>query len=250
MTQWEKLLRSLGFSESEANIYLLSLEMGPSAVQDIAKRADVSRVTTYAVVESLMQDGLMSTVQKGKKNLYVAESPERLISFVNSRVKTMEATLREIEQALPDLRLLQRGDKPVVKLLEGIEGLRSLYEDIIKTSPKNPMEVGNIEDIAAIFSHEQMEPYREQIGRLKMGGRILYCGQLPHKQRDGLESRHISHDKVFFHGDILIYKHKTAFSTFKGKLVTVIVESDVIAETMRGLFELAWHSALIENGKK
>src|SRR5438552_3905136 len=70
MVHWEKLLRSLGFTESEAKIYLLSLEMGATPVQDLAKKAKVSRVTTYTVIESLMADGLMSTVQKGKKNLY------------------------------------------------------------------------------------------------------------------------------------------------------------------------------------
>lgn len=251
MTQWEKLLRSLGFTESEANIYLLSLEMGASPVQDLAKRANVSRVTTYAVIESLMKDGLMSTVQKGKKNLYVAESPERLVSFVGSRLKTMEATLREIEHSLPDLRLLQRGEKPVVKLFEGIEGLRALQEDMVKTVPKHIDEVGNIQDIAAIFSREELQPFREQLDRLRISGRFLYTGNISHVARKSVEIRHISHDKVMFHGDVIIYKNKTAFSTFHGKLLTVIVESEVIADTMRGLFELAWHSALIENnGRK
>ncbi|HEX9113717.1 MAG TPA: helix-turn-helix domain-containing protein, partial [Nitrospirota bacterium] len=64
MLQWNTLLRSLGFTDSESKIYLISLEMGPSSVQDIAKKADVSRVTTYAVIESLAKHGLMSTLEK------------------------------------------------------------------------------------------------------------------------------------------------------------------------------------------
>ena len=82
MAQWEKLLRSLGFNESEAKLYLVSLEMGPSPVQDIAKKAKVSRVTAYAAIEKLNEFGLMSTAQRNKKHLYAAESPERLVSFV------------------------------------------------------------------------------------------------------------------------------------------------------------------------
>ena len=100
MMQWNTLLKSLGFTDSEARIYLLSLETGPSSVQDLAKKAKVSRVTTYAVIESLKKHGLMSSVEKGKKTLYTAENPERLVSYVQSRMQVMQNTLREVESAI------------------------------------------------------------------------------------------------------------------------------------------------------
>lgn len=246
MANWEKLLRSLGFTDSEAKIYLLSLESGASAVQDLAKKARVSRVTTYAVIESLMKDGLMSTVQKGKKNYYVAESPERLLSFVSSRLKTMEATMREIESSLGDLKLLQRGEKPVVKMFEGIEGLRALQDDILKTSMKHIDEFANMDTITAVFSSEELLPFKEELTRMKVPGRIIFCGKTNYTPRKGVDARRIHSEKSNFNGDIIIYQNKTAFSTFHGKLMTVIIESQVIADTMRGMFELAWHSAYVE----
>lgn len=246
MTQWEKLLKSLGFTESESKIYLLSLEAGPAAVQDLAKKAKVSRVTTYAVIEQLMKDGLMSTVQKGKKQLYVAESPERLLSFVHSRVKTMEATLREIESSLPDLKLLQRGEKPIVKLLEGIEGLRALQADVIQTAPKHIDEFANLETVLAVFSDEELRPFKQELKRMNVTGRFLYTGNKTHTGRNADEVRKIKSGVIMFDGDIVIYKNKTAFSTFHGKLITVIIESDVIAQTVKSLFDMAWHSSLIE----
>ncbi|MFH1621206.1 MAG: helix-turn-helix domain-containing protein [Patescibacteria group bacterium] len=246
MANWEKLLHSLGFTDSEAKIYLISLESGPSAVQDLAKKARVSRVTTYAVIESLMGDGLMSTVQKGKKNLYVAESPERLLSFVHSRMKTMEATLREIEVSLGDLRLLQRGEKPVVKMFEGVEGLKALQDDILKVSPKHTDEFANIDTVSAIFTREDLQPFREELARMKISGRFLYAGNMAYSPRKGVEARHVHPDKSTFNGDIILYRNKTALSTFHGKLITIIIESQVIADTMRGMFELAWHSSFVE----
>ena len=247
MNQWEKLLKSLGFTESEANIYLISLEMGPSAVQDLAKKAGVSRVTTYAVIESLMKDGLMSTVQKGKKNMYLAESPDRLLSFVHSRVRTMEATLHEIEQFLPDLKLLQRGEKPVVKLFEGVEGLKALHDDIIKTSPKHLDELGNIDAIHAVFPREEHLPFSHELDRLGVTGRILYRSEKPITQsRKHTQTRYIHPDLLSFKGDVILYKTKTAFSTFQGKLITVIIDSEIIADTMRAMFELAWQSSMLK----
>ena len=135
MTQWKKLLKSFGFSENEANVYLTSLEMGPSSVQDLAKRAKVSRVTTYAVIGTLTKRGLMSTVEKNKKKLFIAESPERLISFVNARVNEMEGALKEVEASMHELKLIQRGEKPVVKMFEGPEALKAIQDDLLKTNP-------------------------------------------------------------------------------------------------------------------
>lgn len=246
MTQWEKLLKTLGFTDSESKIYLISLETGPAAVQDLAKKAKVSRVTTYAVIEQLMKDGLMSTVEKGKKHLYVAESPERLLSFVHSRVKTMEATLHEIENSLPDLKLLQRGEKPVVKLLEGIEGSKALFEDMIKSTPKSIDEFANMDAVHAIFSREDLTPLRKELARLAIKGKLLYTSKKPLEQiQSRVVARHIHSQLVPFDGDIILYQNKTAFSTFHGKLITVIIDSEVITNTIRSLFELAWESALI-----
>ena len=54
-------LKELGFSEKESEVYLAMLELGPAAVQDIAKKAGVNRSTTYVMIESLKRRGLIST---------------------------------------------------------------------------------------------------------------------------------------------------------------------------------------------
>jgi hypothetical protein len=43
-----------------------------------------------------------------------------------------------------------------------------------------------------------------------------------------------------FGGDIFIYGNKVAFSTLHGKIITVIIESQEIADTVQALFDLAW----------
>ena len=43
------------------------------------------------------------------------------------------------------------------------------------------------------------------------------------------------------HGDVVIYgKNKVALSSLAGKPISVIIESEAIAEMMRSLFTLAW----------
>ncbi len=243
MANWQKLLRSLGFNDSEASLYLVSLENGPAAVQDLAKKANVSRVTAYAAIESLIKDGLMSTVQKGKKNLYVAEAPERLLSFVSTRLKSMETTLREIESSIDDLKLRQRGEKPVVKLFEGREALKAIQNDILVIKPKTIDEFGNYDAIRDAYNpQEELEPFYKEITKLKAQSRLVFLSknQQLGPAQPNKRVRLLSPEKHQFGGDVLIYGNKVALSTFHGKQISVLIESRELAETMRALFDELW----------
>lgn len=248
MTQWDKLLKSLGFTDSEAKIYLTSLEAGPASVQDLAKRARVSRVTTYAVIESLTEQGLMSSVEKGKKHLFFAESPERLTSFVHNRLSAMEATLAEVERSIDELRLLQRGEKPVVKMFEGVDGLRAIQDDILKTGPDVIYEMGNLEAIRKVFSQEDLQPFKDELERRKIKTQAIYLpGEI--KLRPSASARYLPQGEFAFTGDVTAYANKVALMTFRGKLIGVVIESEELAQTVREIFKLAWHCSIFQNGK-
>lgn len=245
MAQWSKLLKSLGFTESESKIYLLALEMGPSPVQKIAQRANVSRVTTYAAIESLTGHGLMTSVQKGKKTMYAAEAPERLTSYVRSRLSSMESTLKDVETSLDDLKLLQRGEKPLVKLYEGHDAFRAIQEDVLATKPKELIEFGNLDDIRATYpDSSHFEPFFKQLSQLKTQRRAAFAttakdfiDKSPNLEMMTLPS---GHD---FHGDFVICGNKVAFSTFRGKQISVLIESQDIADTLKALFDMYWKHA-------
>lgn len=244
MAQWNKLLKSLGFSESEATIYLTSLEMGAASVQDLAKRARVSRVTTYAVIEELTTQGLMSSLEKGKKKLYVAESPDRVLSFVQSRVKDMEATLHEVEGSLHELKLAQRGEKPVVKLFEGPEALKAIRDDVLRMRPKQLDEFGNLDEIRRLYPPEMHKDFFDELGRIRPRVRAVFLSKdRPPTIRDPENEQVIvlPHDKFDFFGDVFVYGNKIAFSTFRGKQISVLIESADLATTMRAFFEFLWH---------
>ncbi|MCX6780884.1 MAG: hypothetical protein NT003_02075 [Candidatus Magasanikbacteria bacterium] len=240
MTQWKKILKSLGLTDSETTIYILSLELGPAPVQDIARKAGVSRMTTYTAIESLTNRGLMSSVLKGKKMLYAAENPERLISFVKGKVIEAETTLREIEHSLGELKLKQRGEKPAVRLLEGIEGLQTYLEDVIATKPNDTCEFYNADTVFEVFTPDDLKPLREHMSRLKVKGRALHSGTLKMDPRKEVETVKIIHPHKNFGGDIFVYGNKVALSTLHGKIITVIIESQEIADTIQALFDLAW----------
>lgn len=245
MTNWKKILNSLGFSQSEAAVYLAAVEVGQATVQDLAKAAGFSRVTTYAVIESLTEQGLMSSLEKGKKKLFVAESPERLVSFVRSRQQRIEGTLRELENNIGELRLLQKGEKPVVKLFEGEEALRAIEADVRQAQPKETIEFSNLDQFDKLMppeSRERQEFFKEiKTWRARRRSMYLTVEQdLPDRASAGHEIQVLAPGKNDFFGDIYVYENKVALFTLRGKLISVLIESADLAETLRALFDVAW----------
>ncbi|MFA6429069.1 MAG: helix-turn-helix domain-containing protein [Patescibacteria group bacterium] len=243
MTQWQKLLKSLGFSESESTIYLTSLELGPSPVQDIAKKAHVSRVTTYAVIETLADRGLMSSVEKGKKRLFVAESPERLVSFVTSRVKEMESTLKEVTASIDELKLIQRGEKPIVKMFEGADAIKAIEADVVAVKPKTMSEFTNLDDLRALHPIENRNDYIESAKHINWKGRSLLSvqGKPPVTFTKDVESVQLP-PEIQFHGSIVTYgDNRVALYTLNGKLISVLIESTELAQTFKALFDYIWY---------
>src|SRR4051812_25054594 len=71
-------IEDLGLSQKEARVYLANLMLGPATVQKIADQSGIKRVTTYVILESLNNLGLVSQSTKGKKTYFVAEEPSHL----------------------------------------------------------------------------------------------------------------------------------------------------------------------------
>jgi len=127
----EKLLvamKNFGLSSNESKVYLASLELGLSKVSEISKKAKLLRETTYGVINSLMNKGLMSYVLKSGVKYFEAVGSTKLISILKEKE-------RMINNISPDLDLLSKMNitKPAVELFEGKEGLKTINEHVLSS---------------------------------------------------------------------------------------------------------------------
>jgi HTH-type transcriptional regulator, sugar sensing transcriptional regulator len=122
-----KTLLDIGLSENEAKVYLAALALGPTTILKLSKTTNIKRTTVYSVVETIRQKGLMSVEIKGWKKLFVVESPDKLKFILNAKKE-------QLEKNLPDLFSIYnlKGDEGFIKYYEGVESIKSIYEDILK----------------------------------------------------------------------------------------------------------------------
>lgn len=92
-------LKSLGFTDKEARVYLTCLKNGPCSAMKIAEDTRIKRPTTYVMLKSLMEKELVSLVKSGKKTLFAAAHPQALVRHVQ---RERDLLVRK-EQAVADL---------------------------------------------------------------------------------------------------------------------------------------------------
>ncbi|HBR80846.1 MAG: Transcriptional regulator, TrmB [Candidatus Uhrbacteria bacterium GW2011_GWF2_44_350] len=238
-----RLFTSLGLSETETKVYFASLNLGPAPVQDIAKKAGLSRTATYANVESLQNRGLMSTHERGKKTVFAAEEPERALAHFKEQVHDMQEKLDTLNNILPEIKLMSGGERPAVRFYEGTEAMSALYNDVYSVNPDSLREVSNLDDVSKLLDLEVLQEAKKVLDPSKIKIKVLHIGELKSK-REGVECYFVEKEKFGkFHGDIWIYGNRVAFISFIGKMMTVILENKEFADTAKFVFDVACSAA-------
>lgn len=241
-------LKNLGLSDNEAKVYVAMLELGPATVLEISAKAGVNRPTTYVQIESLKKMGLVSTQTKGKKQIFIPESPDQLEFLIEREKKATENKTEELHKLLPDLINIFNlsGEKPQVRYFEGKEGLMKMQGELLKSKTDEVVSFSSADGILKVFPDHPQTLSSKRIQR-GIKSRIIYTNQgepvlKRHDENMLREAKYVSPDKFPFKSDVAIYGDNIGISALEGKVVGVIVSHKEIADSFRALFNLLWNS--------
>ncbi|MBD3284441.1 hypothetical protein GF395_03325 [Candidatus Uhrbacteria bacterium] len=233
------ILRSLGLVESEIKTYLTSLQKGALSVLELSKQTGLSRQATYVAIDSLTDRGLMTTTQQGKKTLYTAEHPENLLAYAKRRESEIKDQIQELNRSVKELALQMGGERPVVRMYEGREGIHAIMEDTLLEKPKEICEITDLNAMSTVITEQERKPLRESAIQLKTQVDGLYTDVPPTPPRKFNARYLLPADCHGFKSHIQVYNDKVTFVTFEGKMQAVMIEHGAIANAMRVLFKLA-----------
>ncbi len=246
-------LQNLGFSDKEARVYVASLQIGSAPMQKIAASSNVNRATTYVIVESLMNRGLMSSFTQGKKRLFTAEDPNKLLEMVHREQFELQEREKAVKDIMPDLKEIfevatQQGQKPRVKFYEGKDGLKSVRNEFLKVKSKEIMGIFNYDYIARVFDTEEDQKFGEKREKKNITTKAVYTSQqgpiLADKNKKNLTNlRYLDYNKYNSPIDISVFDDKVALTSLEGNLMSAVIENENIADAMRQLIGVIWASA-------
>jgi len=234
------LLQRLGLDEKEAKIYISLIKSGPATVSKIAKNTAIHRPIIYKNLPSLIEKGIVTESFKGKLKYFVAESPEKLESL-------LESVKKDFKQLIPELKDVYDYQKkrPNVKYLDGKKGIRFVFEDIIRTLKKG--------DIFYRYSSARSFPkgkgylpkdYRRIRDSKKLERFVITNKSQVEEKKPRMERamKIVPSEFDLFDYNItqLIYADKIAFVDYNTE-TALIIENPVIAEFQRKIFKLLYH---------
>ena len=132
-------LEAIGLTEGETKAYLALLELGPSTVGPITKKAKIAYSNIYEILERLMNKGLVSFITKNKTKYFNAVSPERIAEFLEKKEEELQDKRQNLKRILPELKkLTDKATKVEAEIFIGNQGLASAYKKIMEESdPKD-----------------------------------------------------------------------------------------------------------------
>ena len=247
------MLQQIGLEETEAKTYLALLELGPSTVSEITKKAGITRTLGYVVLEKLAIFGLVNEVSgKGAKKIFSAQHPRSLVQYAKNRKNQMERDLTEIEKQLPDLVSLYKfAEKPIIRYAEGPSGVKNIFNETLEAKTEI-LSILDIEGWIPEFSSWGKE-YNKERSRLKIKERILmldtkqgrewmkyYKGSFKYTQYRWIKPEQLP-GILDFGGEINVYENKVVMALLKKpNQMGILIESTALSNILRALFELAW----------
>jgi HTH-type transcriptional regulator, sugar sensing transcriptional regulator len=250
----QRQLENLGLSEKEASVYIALLELGSSTMTEIARVANINRTTGYTVLESLSNKGLINFIGETKVQKFVAENPERVISFLENKIKEEKEKVQKAYSLLPELlSIYNLREKPKVKFYEGIERIKEAFEDTLNAK-------GDI--LAYAVGTDAFRAAGEEYFRAYFKRRIEHHVKvraivpddpdtlrvIARDKEDLRESIVVPKDKFYFTTETNIYNNKILNVSWKEKFA-VVIESKEMADAQKKVFELAWLGAKILQNK-
>lgn len=252
-----EILQKLDLSPSEAKTYLAVLGAGEARVSEVGKLTGVTRMAGYTAAEELVKKGLLSHVDKLGKKRVMAEDPARLELMLREKERRVRDEAESLKAIMPELQTLFSSTdiRPNVRVYSGVEGIKTLAEDILKTLKKGESYVGYG---AVIEEFSELESYFDDFVPRRVKKEITFRGIVPgdvldHALGEGKtkrrDLRYVPVAEFPFKNEINIYGNKISIESFKDK-IGLIIESKQIADTQRMIFELAWRGAGAASGKE
>ncbi len=130
--EMEQVLRKIGLSDKEVQIYLTALQLGRAPASTIAAGAGLNRSTGYLLMKELVKRGFLTRTTRGAVQHFAAVEPARIVPVLEAQVDAWGRRVAEYEAVVPELEALRPAglSAPKLRYYHGHENVARLYKEI------------------------------------------------------------------------------------------------------------------------
>lgn len=241
-----RILKDIGLSNNEINIYLELLKLSETSTGPLIKKTGIVSSRVYTSLNNLINKGLVTFITKNNIKYYKAENPEVLI-------KNIEEKKEQLEDIIPDLKsIVKKEEKETYStIFEGFNGF--------KTAFRNQIDVCNSKDEILVigfspqhYAFESLITFLKNIDLKRYKKKIKLKILLPNESKNtiGKDREKEPYTKVkymsegFFSPTAMnIYKDYVLLIVWEEKPIVFLIKNEGIATSFKQYFESFWNLA-------
>ncbi len=244
-------LGELGVSESEKQLYRLSVMLGPISVQELARQLGLQRPYVYTLIQNLREIGLASGASSKYLKTFVVESPSVVLELLRRKKSTIDNLSVNLAESMPKFlaEYRQGTAKTQVKFYEGRSNFIKLYDRILDEEGSETLYFGEAEYFLTLIGEIKLAHWIDR--RIEKGVNVktlmvdsLQAHNIPSDRSQLRETRIITEDIKLFPASFQVFGRSIIFWQPHTPMA-VVLEDEYIAQLMRGIFALLW-----ERGKR
>jgi len=240
-------LKELGLGDMEADLYMVSLKLGPSRISEIAKHLGISRPNVYKVIRSLEGHGLVRYSDKDKySRSFMVEPPSLVLESLRKKKNRLSKIDEGLVLEMPDLLATyhQGEGSTKIKVLKGKEQYIKIFNQSVEEEDNEIQFCGSAGDFIDFISWDVENDWIKKRLKRDISIKVLTVpGTIPNnlKSKDDREKRETRILRVAnsFRSSFMLYANKMIIWQPEAPLA-VLVEDIYIVRMMRELFDVLW----------
>ena len=236
------ILTEAGLTKKEAEVYLALIELGSASASQIIQKTGLHRAVVYDLLQRLIEKGLVGHAIKGRKKFFEATNPERLLDILKEKEN-------KIKTILPQLfELSQFKDHLEVKIYKGKEGIKTVFEDILRSKPNEWLSLGSSGE-----TYDLLPAFLDEFHKIRVKKGIAARGLLLGKgKKRGLTLSKINLTEIRYLPQnfvtptvINIYNDRTALYSVTSDNIPfiILIENAQLTKSFIEYFEWLWKIA-------
>ena len=235
-------LEDAGLTKNESTVYLSLLEIGASSATQIIRKTGLHRAVVYDLLERLIEKALVGYAINGRKKFFEATNPERLKELLQEKAEKLSEILPRL------LELSKFQTKLEVKIYKGKEGIKNIFEDILRSKPVEWLSLGSSGE-----TYKALPYFLEHFHKTRIKNKIIARGLLldtPTARKRGQTLSKMAYSEVrYLKRSVVtptvmnIYDDRVAlYSVNEEKIPFIIlIENKEISKSFKEYFEWLWN---------
>jgi len=240
-------LEKIGLTPHECRLYLLSIELGPTTIPELADKLHITRPNLYKVIQGLAKKGLTVLPERKRyARTFIVQSPSVVMDLVRKQSETFKKIDANLIEELPQLmRQYQQGYAPTkVKLIFGEKEFIKAYIRVFEEAHGTIQFFGDLTGFIKMIGPE--------FGRIRIKKRVergvsIQALVLPGYEQTGLKNdpRELRELRVLsgaapFITSFYLYANKAILWQPKTPMA-VLVEDEYLVSMIRSMFSMLWN---------